>query len=311
MNPDGTGMTRLTDRGENYDPSWSPDGSRIAFVGAAPPDPYNSEIYRMKADGSDLVNLTNSPWSEGQPDWSPDGKRIAFVSSHAGGGLWIMDADGANVHQVETTPYDGQPAWSPDGASIAFVIARDGAFWQIYRLDLKDGRSLQLTTNETASSTAPAWSPDGSKIVFSRDPGLYIMNADGSNQRQLTTSPTGFDSDPAWSPDGRKIVFTRGSDLWEIAADGSHGRNVTNTPGNAFDDSADWQPLAPLPRCVVPKVIGLRLTAARVRIRRARCAVGRVRRAHSGRVGRVLAQNPRAGAQRLVGSRVNLLVGRR
>jgi Tol biopolymer transport system component len=88
MNPDGTGITRLTDRGAKFDPSWSPDGSRIAFVGAAAPYPYNSEIYTMNADGSDLVNLTNSPSSDGDPDWSPDGRKIVFVrvSRRAGSG---------------------------------------------------------------------------------------------------------------------------------------------------------------------------------------------------------------------------------
>jgi Tol biopolymer transport system component len=270
---------------------------------------YNSEIYTMNADGGDLVNLTNSPADDGGPDWSPDGKEIVFASSRAGGGIFVMDADGANVSQL-TTSFDGQPAWSPDGASIAFASARDGAGWQIYRVYLNDpGDVKQLTTDGTVSS-APAWSPDGSKIVFEGSPGLYIMNADGSNQRLLTTSPTGFDGNPAWSPDGRRIVFTRGSDLWEIAADGSDGRNVTNTP-NPLEGSADWQPLAPLPRCLVPKVIGLRLMTARVRIRRARCTVGRIRRARSRRPGRVLAQNPRAAAQGPVGTRVNLLVGRR
>jgi Tol biopolymer transport system component len=220
-----------------------------------------------------------------------------------------MNADGANVHQLTTNPNDGQPAWSPDGASIAFASVRDGAAWQIYRVSLSGGLR-QLTTNGDRQSSAPAWSPDGLKIVFSSGSGLYTMNADGSNQSRLTTSPTGFDNDPAWSPDGKKIVFDRDADLWEIAADGSDLRNVTSTP-NAFYGSADWQPLAPLPRCLVPKVIGLRLTTARVRIRHARCTVGRLRRARSRRVGRVLAQNPRAGVQRLVGGRVNLLVGRR
>jgi hypothetical protein len=70
-------------------------------------------------------------------------------------------------------------------------------------------------------------------------------------------------------------------------------------------------PAPPRLRCVVPRVVGLRLAKARTRIRRARCRVGRVRRAKARRVGRVLAQSPRPGARRSVGSRVTLLVGRR
>ncbi|HEY2937796.1 MAG TPA: PASTA domain-containing protein, partial [Gaiellaceae bacterium] len=64
-------------------------------------------------------------------------------------------------------------------------------------------------------------------------------------------------------------------------------------------------------RCRVPRVIGMRLAAARTRIRRANCRVGRVRRARSRRVGRVLAQRPRAGVRRPRGTRVNLVVGSR
>jgi hypothetical protein len=70
-------------------------------------------------------------------------------------------------------------------------------------------------------------------------------------------------------------------------------------------------PPPPAPRCVVPRVIGMRLPRARTRIRRARCAVGRVTRRRSGRVGRVLAQRPRAGARLRLGGKVNLVVGRR
>jgi hypothetical protein len=64
-------------------------------------------------------------------------------------------------------------------------------------------------------------------------------------------------------------------------------------------------------RCVVPRVIGLRLAAARTRIRRAHCRVGRVRRARSRLVGRVIAQRPRPGVRRAAGTPVNLVVGRR
>ena len=71
------------------------------------------------------------------------------------------------------------------------------------------------------------------------------------------------------------------------------------------------QPPPPPVRCRVPRVIGMRLAAARRRIRAAHCRVGRIRRAHSRRVGRVLGQRPKAGAVRPRGTRVRLVVGRR
>ena len=70
-------------------------------------------------------------------------------------------------------------------------------------------------------------------------------------------------------------------------------------------------PAPPVVRCVVPRVIGLRLRQARARIRARHCSVGRIRRARSGRVGRVIAQSPQPGARRTEGARVNLVVGRR
>jgi beta-lactam-binding protein with PASTA domain len=60
----------------------------------------------------------------------------------------------------------------------------------------------------------------------------------------------------------------------------------------------------------VPRVVGLRLPTAKQRIRRASCAVGRIRKKRSKRVGRVLAQSPRAGTKLPQGGRVNLVVGR-
>lgn len=98
------------------------------------------------------------------------------------------------------------------------------------------------------------------------------------------------------------------------------------TTGGAFDTTANGEydtfvtkldtrqpppPPQPVRRCVVPRVIGLRLAKARARIRRSNCRVGRVRRARSRRVGRVVKQSPRAGSRRARGARVNLVVGRR
>jgi beta-lactam-binding protein with PASTA domain len=64
-------------------------------------------------------------------------------------------------------------------------------------------------------------------------------------------------------------------------------------------------------RCIVPRVIGLRLAAAKARIRARHCSVGRIRRARSRRPGRVIAQNPKAGAVKRRGFPVKLVVGRR
>jgi TolB protein len=98
-----------------------------------------------------------------------------------------------------------------------------------------------------ANALHPAWSPNGRQIAFaaSRDgnAGIYVMNADGSEQTRLTDDPSG-DFFPDWSPDGRKIAFTSNrdgnSEIYVMNADGSEQTRLTDDP--AVDQFADWSP---------------------------------------------------------------------
>jgi len=95
-------------------PAWSPDGSRITFESAESPD--NSEILVINADGSNLVNLTQTPAIvEVHPTWSPDGTRIAFVSDRDGNAeIYVMNADGSGAKRLMNNPaWEGHPCWSP------------------------------------------------------------------------------------------------------------------------------------------------------------------------------------------------------
>jgi TolB protein len=95
------------------------------------------------------------------------------------------------------------------------------------------------------------WSPDGTTIAFESTrtggPQIYLMNADGTNQRVLVGPRKGKDEDaaaPAWSPDGRFIAFDRGLgstfEIWLIKPDGTGEKRLTN---NSFADiSPSWAP---------------------------------------------------------------------
>ena len=258
MNSDGKRVRRLT-RHFEYDsaPAWSPDGQKIAFVSFRD-EP--RDIYVMNPDGTNPINLTQSPegW-ESHPSWSPDGKQIVLST----GDIWVMDADGENQRNLTNhDASDTNPAWSPDGRQIAFSSDRNsdwefdiwGGNREVYVMNT-DGANLINLTKHPARDGGPAWSPDGTRIAFNsnRDGNteVYVMNANGTNPINLTNHPA-RDGGPAWSPDGMRIAFStnrdgnwekKPNDNWEVYvmnADGANPINLTNHP--AWDSGPAWEP---------------------------------------------------------------------
>ena len=207
MDANGKNRQKLSNNDFAGQPSWSPDGTRIAFTGRATVDAPD-HIYVMDADGKNLRNLTkqnptNQLLVDWEPSWSPDSKRIAFVSSRDAFGwcIYVMDADGSNQQRLtDNSGWDSSPSWSPDGERIAFVSMRDGNK-DIYVMDT-DGSNLRRRTRNPAHDLHPSWSPGGERIVFvsHRDGNyeIYTMNADGARQVRRLTKGGREDADPAW-----------------------------------------------------------------------------------------------------------------
>lgn len=140
-------ITNLT-MGEtiNSDPSWSPDGNRIAFASF---QDESWHIYAMNKNGSDFVQLTNGLDSEYSPAWSPDGTHIAYTAVLGGkADIFVMNPDGTNITKLtQGSAISFLPAWSPDSRRIAFVSDQGGINQvnNIYVMDADGSNVIQLT----------------------------------------------------------------------------------------------------------------------------------------------------------------------
>lgn len=195
MNADGTGRVQLTPSEffNNAKPSWSPDGSRIAWMGSSPNDGTygGNNIFTMNADGSDIVRVPDSR-NAIKPRWSPDGSRFSYSNSFGDdAGLYTINADGTGKTRLTTIPaFDSD--WSPDGSQIVFGAA-DTSFsaqrYEIWKINV-DGSNLTQLTNNNLYDASPTWSLDGSRIAYAsiRPYGdeIRMMNADGSGDSALS-----------------------------------------------------------------------------------------------------------------------------
>jgi Tol biopolymer transport system component len=169
VNANGTGQMDLTESLALYAtaPEFSPDGSKILFIGAGPTPccttAYNNDIWVMNANGSNAKQLTttNAPTQNTGPTWSPDGLRIAYSTSESPGaidnGLHVMNADGTEQHRVlrEGAPIPtGNLSWSPDGTKIAYEGAGGGS---ISTMSSDGTEPSPLIANSGASY--PSWVP--------------------------------------------------------------------------------------------------------------------------------------------------------
>lgn len=289
---------------DSFTPALSADGRFVAFTSFAP-----NLIPSDTNDGSDvfvrdLQASTTTRASEYQGGFEADGDSLRPAIS-ADGRFVAFDSDAWNL------------AWG-DTNDAFDVFVKDRQTDIVTRVSVDDNGA-----QSDGASLRPALSGNGRYVAFSSEaPNLVPGDTNGAADviehdrrsgatKRVSVAGGGGESNgdslrPALSADGRLVVFE--SDASNLVA----GDSNRFTDVFLHDPSGSTPPPPPPPvRCVVPRVVGLRLSVARARIGRANCRVGSVRRARSRRAGKVLSQSPRAGSRRPRGAKVNLVVGRR
>jgi TolB protein len=161
INADGTGLTRLTfNNTYEYEPTWHPSGTEVAFVRNPLLAGVNPSILRMPVTPGAGATFVVSLGSEtGTPAWSPDGTALAYTGSTGVGDNFRIDVYTTTAGRLTTCCDNKSPSWSPDGSEIAFE--REG---NIYRMR-SDGSSRELVIQEPFPTHHPVWSPDGFEIA--------------------------------------------------------------------------------------------------------------------------------------------------
>ena len=216
---------------------------RIAFP-VFDPEHRTYDLYVANPDGSGMERVLDEA---SQPALSPDGQRIAFRRWWDGGkGIEVMNTYGGNQRRFTDFHEDALPFWSPDGKALVFFSRRESdRKSRIYQVSMVDGTESELTRDRgPVYGEYPTWMVDGSIVyrVTWPDPGLGVMNADGSGERVVLLDESA--TAPAASPDGDYIAFmSMRDDNWEIYRINTDGSGLVRlTDDDASDGLPAWSP---------------------------------------------------------------------
>lgn len=239
-NPDGSGTINVSQAAgtDSAHPSWSPDGTKLAFASNLTG---KYDIFIVYVDGTGLTNLTSGTdvmFDASVPVWSPDGTRIAFTSQ---GLLWSMNANGSGAAPVSSLTASSEFAWSPDGKKLVFEggpFTSSGSALYVATI-ASSATPLKINSGNTFESN-PTWTPS-SKITFDNLSDVFTVNGDGTDLSNVTKDATGSNGNAVSFNNGDSIAFLSARDnghheIWSIPEPGGTATQVTtNTAMGSID----------------------------------------------------------------------------
>jgi len=225
-------------------PSWSPDGTRLAYVSFEQKKPV---VYVQSLTTGTRRAVANFWGSNSAPAWSPDGRRLAVVLTKDGGSqIYLIGADGGEpVRITRSSAIDTEPNFSPDGQLLLFTSDRGGSP-QIYGMPASGGEARRLTFEGTYN-VSPRFNPDGKSFTFiQRNGGRFNVAVQDLTSRQVQVLTEGsLDESPTFAPNGRMILYAtevRGRGiLAAVSSDGRVKQRLTVDAGDVREPA--WGPL--------------------------------------------------------------------
>ncbi len=226
-------------------PSWSPDGTRIAYVSFESRKPV---VYVHTLATGQRNAVANFKGSNSAPAWSPDGRTLAVALTRDGlSQIYLINSDGSGApRRLTSSPgIDTEPAFTPDGRSLFFTSDRGGSP-QIYRMPLDGGAPTRVTFG-TSYNVSPRISPDGRLLAWvTRRDGRFLVTVrdiDGSGQ-ETTLSETGNEESPSFAPNSRWVMFATQAgnhdSLVAVTVDGRVRQRLTSSAGDIREPT--WGP---------------------------------------------------------------------